>query len=260
MEYQNLLVSAEGHTGIITLNRPKANALSLELMKELKHALDAAIADSAIRVIVITGGEGKFFAAGADIPSLQSSLSDPLAEGGMLADGLKTITTIDTSPKPIIAAVNGLALGGGCEICFACHLRIAADIAVFGQPEINLGIIPGWGGMHRLPLLIGESRARDWLLTGRQISANEAYAAGLVCKVVPPGELRAVAMELAAQLAAKPPVAMAQTLRILRERALNPSRGEELEANGFKACAASQDAIEGVAAFLEKRPARFVGN
>lgn len=259
MEYQNLLLSSEGHTLIITLNRPKANALSLDLMTEVRHAVQSGIEDRNVRVMIITGGEGKFFAAGADIPSLQSSLQDPLAQGGMLAGGLETIRTIDTSPKPIIAAVNGLALGGGCEICLACHLRIAADIAVFGQPEINLGIIPGWGGMHRLPLLIGESRARDWLLTGRQVSAQEAQQAGLVCKVVPAEELPAAALELAAQLASKPPVAMAQTLSILRERALHPSHGEALEAAGFKACCASQDAIEGVAAFLEKRPAKFTG-
>jgi enoyl-CoA hydratase len=260
MEYQNLLVSSEGPAAIITLNRPKANALSLDLMVELKHAVDAANANNDVRVIIITGGEGKFFAAGADIPSLQGSLHNPLEESGMLARGLQTIEAIDTSSKPVIAAVNGLALGGGCEICLACHLRIAADIAVFGQPEINLGIIPGWGGMHRLPLLIGESRARDWLLTGRQVSASEALEAGLVCKVVPAEALRAAALELAAVLASKPAVAVAQTLSILRQRALTPARGAELEAEGFKACAASQDAAEGIAAFLEKRPARFTGN
>lgn len=260
MDYQNLLVSTDGPARVITLNRPKANALSLDLMRELLHAVEGAVADAAVRVILITGGEGKFFAAGADIPSLQASLNDPLTSGGMLAEGLKTIHAIENSPKPVVAVINGIALGGGCEICLACHLRIAADTASFGQPEINLGIIPGWGGMHRLPQLIGESRAKDWLLTGRQVGAEEALAAGLLCKVVPAAELAAAARELAGVLASKPAVATAQTLHILRERARFPELGAELEAEGFTVAARSHDAAEGVAAFLEKRAAQFTGN
>jgi len=259
MSYEFLLTAQQGPVRVITLNRPKANALSQALMAELLAEMNDAVADAATRAIIITGGEGKFFAAGADIPSLASSLKDPLAGGGMLADGLKTIQAIEESPKPVIAAVNGIALGGGCEICLACHLRIAASTALFGQPEINLGIIPGWGGMHRLPQLIGESRAKDWLLTARQVTADEACAAGLVCRVVAAEELQAAALELAQVVASKPAAAAAATLYVLRERAKYPERGAELEAEGFTRAAASKDAAEGVAAFLEKRAPNFTG-
>lgn len=259
MSFEFLLTGQEGSVRIITLNRPKANALSQALMAELLAAVNDAVADAATRAIIITGGEGKFFAAGADIPSLQNTLSDPLVSGGMLAEGLKTIQAIEESPKPIIAAVNGIALGGGCEICLACHLRIAASTALFGQPEINLGIIPGWGGMHRLPQLIGEARAKEWLLTGRQVTADEACAAGLVCRLVPAEELRAAALELAGVVASKPAAAVAATLSVLRERAKFPERGAELEAEGFTRAAASKDAAEGIAAFLEKRAPNFTG-
>jgi enoyl-CoA hydratase/carnithine racemase len=260
MAYENIIVSTEGPVTTITLNRPKANALSLDLVKELRAAVTAAESDTAVRVILITGGEGKFFAAGADIPTLQQDREDPLKEGSLLSEGLKTMTAIEECSKPVVAVVNGFALGGGCEICLACHLRIAADTAIFGQPEINLGIIPGWGGTHRLPRLIGEGRANDWLLTGRNEQADEALTAGLVCKVVPAAELAGAAQELAKLLASKPAVATAQTLKIGRERARHPDQGEALEAEGFKAAAASEDATEGIAAFLEKRAPNFTGN
>ncbi len=259
MGYENILVDKAEQCVVITLNRPKANALSLELMKELREAVAKAEADPDVRVVLITGGTGRFFAAGADIPTICASLDDPMAEGRLLAEGLKTINAIDACTKPVVAVVNGMALGGGCELCLACHIRIASREAVFGQPEINLGIIPGWGGTHRLPQLIGESRAREWLMTARNISADEALQAGLVCQVVAPEELMEAARKLAATLAAKPPVAMRETLRILRQRALRPELGQELERAGFEAAARSKDAAEGVAAFLEKRKPKFTG-
>lgn len=259
MSYQNLIVQTDAAITTITLNRPKANALSLELMTELGQAVAAAEADAAVRVIIITGGEGKFFAAGADIPTLANTRQDPLVEGGLLAVGLKTINAIEACTKPVVAAVNGIALGGGCEVCLASHIRIASDQALFGQPEINLGIIPGWGGTHRLPQLVGESRAREWLLTARNIDANEALASGLVCKVVPHAELPQAARDLAGVLAGKPAVAAAETLKILRERVLHPEKGLALEAEGFVRAARSDDAGEGIAAFLEKRKANFTG-
>lgn len=259
MAYENLIVQQDGAICTITLNRPKANALSLPLMTELGAVLAAAEADAGTRVIIITGGEGKFFAAGADIPTLAGTRHDPLVDGGLLAVGLKTINAIEACSKPVVAAVNGIALGGGCEICLACHVRIASDGAMFGQPEINLGIIPGWGGTHRLPQLVGESRAREWLLTGRNIDVQEALQAGLVSKVVPHAELPAAARALAELLASKPAVATAETLRILRERVLRPEEGQALEAEGFVRSARSADAGEGIAAFLEKRKPNFTG-
>jgi len=259
MSYENLIVAQDAATCTITLNRPKANALSLDLMRELGAALAAAEADVAIRVILITGGEGKFFAAGADIPTLAETRQDPLVAGGLLDVGLKVVAAIEACSKPVVAVINGIALGGGCEICLACHIRIAADTALFGQPEINLGIIPGWGGTHRLPQLVGEARAREWLLTGRNVDAQEALAAGLVSKIVPQSELFATAKALADVLASKPAVATAETLKILRERVLHPERGVSLEAEGFVRSARSADAGEGIAAFLEKRKPNFTG-
>lgn len=260
MSYEYLLTSQRDNVLTITLNRPKANALSRELMLELGAAIQDMRDDNTIRVAILTGGEGKFFAAGADIPTLQATRHDPMAEGGLLAEGLRTMDAIERSAKPIIAAVNGFALGGGCELALACHLRLASDQAVFGQPEINLGIIPGWGGMHRLPVIVGDGRAREWLLTGRNVSAAEALEAGLVSKTVPAENLMDAANELADLLAAKAPVALAETLRILRERVAAPGEGALLEREGFEIAARSQDAGEGIAAFLEKRAPNFTGN
>lgn len=259
MSYQYVIVETSDQCAWITLNRPKANALSLELVREIRQAVEAAQADPEVRVILITGGEGKFFAAGADIPTIQGALGDPMREGSLLAEGLKTVNTIEACSKPVIAVVNGVALGGGCEVALACHLRIAADTAVFGQPEINLGIIPGWGGTHRLPQIIGDGRAREWLMTGRQVPAQEALEAGLVSKLVPAAQLREAARELAGVLASKPVVALQQTMLILRGRALRPDRGQELEAAGFELAARSADAAEGLAAFVEKRAPNFTG-
>jgi enoyl-CoA hydratase len=159
----------------------------------------------------------------------------------------------------VVAVVNGVALGGGCELCLACHLRIAADTAVFGQPEINLGIIPGWGGTYRLPWIVGDGRARDWLMTGRQVTAQEALEAGLVSKLTPAEQLRDTAKELAEILKSKPPVAMRETLHVLRERPRRPAEAQTLEGAAFERAATSKDAAEGVSAFLDKRPANFTG-
>jgi len=259
MAYDNIIVDTTGNIVTITLNRPKANALSTDLMKELREAITEADEDAAVRVIVITGGEGKFFAAGADIPTIATTLDDPMAEGKLLAEGLKTVNRIEACTKPVVAAVNGMAFGGGCEVCLACHMRIAASNALFGQPEINLGIIPGWGGMHRLPKIIGNGRAYDWLMTGRTVSAEEALSAGLVSQVVAPEELAETAAKLAQVLASKAPIAMRETLGILKDRALNPGQSHELEKAGFEKAATSKDATEGVQAFLEKRKPSFTG-
>ncbi|MBI4559196.1 MAG: enoyl-CoA hydratase/isomerase family protein [Candidatus Hydrogenedentes bacterium] len=259
MAYQNIIVEEAENWAWITLNRPKANALSLELMLELGAALGEWRDHRAVRCVLITGGGDRFFSAGADVPTIQKTLGNPITGGSLLEAGVKTVNAIEAYPKPVIAVVNGMAFGGGCELTLACHLRIAADTAQFGQPEINLGIIPGWGGTHRLPRLIGESRAMEWLLTGRTFSAQEALQAGLVCKVVPKEALKSAASELAKVIAGKPVAATHATLEVIRERALYPERGIELEATAFAKVAATKDAAEGVAAFLEKRPAKFTG-
>lgn len=260
MDFTHLHLSFRDHVAIIELNRPKVNALSSELLGDIAAALDTCEARDPVRAIVITGGEGKFFCGGADIPALQTSLDPPFAPGSMLALGLNVMNRIESSAVPIVAAVNGFALGGGCELALACHLRIASESAIFGQPEINLGIVPGWGGCYRLPRLVGTSRATDWLLTGRMVSAQEALDAGLVAKVVPGEELADAAHDLAVLLAGKPPMAVRAILRVVRESALHPEAGKSLELEAFSEAAASADAREGIAAFLEKRVPKFHGN
>ncbi|GMW03447.1 MAG: enoyl-CoA hydratase [Candidatus Hydrogenedentota bacterium] len=259
MTYKWVQTDIVDRVGVITLNRPKANALSLELVTEIGEAVAEMRADSAIGAIVLTGGEGRFFSGGADILSLQASMGEPFKEGTPLPAGLKTMDIVEGCSKPVIAAVNGIAVGGGCELSLASHVRIASDTAQFGLPEINLGIVPGWGGCHRLPRLVGESRALEWMLSGRMITAEEALHAGLVCKVVPLAELRGAAMELARTLAAKAPVALKAILHAVHGAALHPDRARILEAEAFAEACASADAREGVAAFLEKRPPAFTG-
>jgi enoyl-CoA hydratase/carnithine racemase len=260
MDFAHLRLIFDASYAIITLDRPKVNALSSELLADMAHALDTCNSRDGVRAIVITGGDSKFFCGGADIPSLRESLDAPFAPGAPLAAGLELMDRIASSAIPMIAAVNGFALGGGCELAMACHIRIASESAIFGQPEINLGIVPGWGGCHRLPRLIGESRALEWLLTGRMVNAQEALEAGLVSKIVPDAELANSARELAGTLAGKAPVAVRAILRAVHECALHPEAGKSLESEAFSETAASADAREGIAAFLEKRSPEFRGN
>lgn len=259
MTFTHLRLERTNRYCILTLNRPKANALSPDLIQELDAAFDSVEANADIRSIILTGGTGKFFCGGADIPSIRDSLESRYAENSPLETGASLMDRIERCPKPVIAAINGFALGGGCELAMACHIRIASDEAIFGQPEINLGIVPGWGGCHRLPRLIGESRALDWLLTGRMVGAKEALEAGLVSKVVPSEELMTAAIEIAALLGEKAPIALRAIIRAVHERAVRPETGKSLEAEAVAETVASLDAREGMAAFLEKRTARFVG-
>ena len=258
MSYQNVVVEKDGACVIIKLNRPKANALSLGLINDIRTAVEESDEDTSVRSIVITAG-GRFFSAGADVPTIQAMASDPFQPGGLLTEGVKTMNTIEGCSKPVIAAVNGVAVGGGCELILACHIRIAAESAKFGQPEVTLGIVPGWGGTFRLPRLIGESRAMEWILTGRIVTAQEAYQAGLVCKVVPDCDLMDAAKDLARLLAGRPRVAVGAILTALRERAFDTPRGAAVEADAFAEAARSKDAAEGVAAFIEKRQPNFTG-
>jgi enoyl-CoA hydratase len=259
MAWDHLTVEPVDNYAVVTLNRPKANAMSTDLVREIRRAVQDLDADPAVRCILITGTGNRFFSAGADIPELQATLPDAFAEGGLLPEGLRMVEAVEHSRTPVVGVANGTAVGGGCELLLACHFRIASETARFGQPEINLGIIPGWGGCHRLPRLIGESRALDWLVTGRLVTAEEAFQAGFLCKTAPPDQLMQEAGEFASFLASRPPVALQAILRCVRERGLHPERGATLEAEGFAEAASTKDATEGVAAYIEKRKPNFIG-
>jgi len=257
--YETILVDRRDRVAIITINRPeKRNALNIQTRAEGAAVLDELRADDSIRVVIFTGAGDKAFIAGADIAEFagRTALQQRAI---MLERGL--FNAIDTFPKPVIAMVNGYCLGGGCELALACDIRIASETASFGQPEINLGIIPGGGGTQRLPRLIGEGKAMEMILTGEIISAQEAFRCGLVNQVVPADHLEARTMEVANRIADKSPIA----LRLAKEAVKLASRskldeGLRREVDLFALCFSSEDKDEGVKAFLEKRKADFKGN
>ncbi len=259
MSWNSLLVEDAGAVRWVKVNRPdKLNALNREVLAELDEALAAARDDTAVRALVLTGAGEKAFVAGADIAEFQG-LSADQAEA-LARRGQRLYDAIEGSRFPVIAAVNGFALGGGCELAMACHLRVASSNARFGQPEVKLGLIPGYGGTQRLPRLVGRGRALELLLTGTMIDAATAHAWGLVNRVVEPGELRGAAQTLAEAILAVSPVAVAHCLAAVAGGADQPiGQGLALEASLFGRCATSEDMREGVAAFLEKRPAQFPG-
>lgn len=248
----------EAGVALITIDRPPVNALSAQTLTELEAAVAKAGADDSVKAVVIRGGGSKAFVAGADIaefPTLAPEQAVALAQRGQ-----KIFDAIQALPKPVIAAVQGFALGGGCELAMACDLRVATESAKFGQPEINLGIIPGYGGTQRLARLVGPSRAKYLCLTGDMIGAQEASRIGLVDVVVPDAELLETAKALAAKLASKAPVAMALIKRAV-DAGLQGSlaQGLELEARLFGKVFGTADATEGVSAFLAKRAPNFQG-
>ncbi len=255
MTYENLLIERDGAVAIVTVNRPaKLNALDRVTMSEIQHAMTALGADPGVGAIVLTGAGDKAFVAGADINEL--AVMSPFEGKEHATTGQRAFDTIETLGKPVVAAVNGFALGGGCELAMACTLRIAADTARFGQPEVNLGLTPGYAGTQRLPRLVGRGRALELLLTGDPISATRAYEIGLVNRVVPAAELRAEAVKLATTLAAKAPIAMRYILEAVHhggEMAL--PEGQHLEATLFGLIASTEDTKEGTSAFLA-RPKR----
>jgi enoyl-CoA hydratase len=257
MSRNTLLVEDAGAVRWVTVNRPdKLNALNREVLAELDEVLAAARDDAAVRALVLTGAGEKAFVAGADIAEFQG-LSAEQAEA-LARRGQLLFDAIEGSRFPVIAAVNGFALGGGCELAMACHLRVASANARFGQPEVKLGLIPGYGGTQRLPRLVGRGRAREGLLTATLSAAAPAHAWGLVNRVVEPAELRGAAQTLAEAILAVSPVAVAHCLAAVAGGA-PIGRGLELEASRFGRCATSEDMREGVAAFLEKRPPQFPG-
>lgn len=257
MDYQMIKTEREETTFIITLNRPdKLNALSPELTGEVVAALDTVRNDEGVRAIIITGGP-KVFAAGADLSKMQTASPVDMFTRNL---GVDMWSAVASMPQPTIAAVAGYALGGGCELAMACDLRIAADNARFGQPEINVGIYPGAGGTQRLSRLIGLGRAKELVFLGDNIKADEAYRIGLVNKVVPGESMMDEAKAWAKKLATKPPF----TLRIVKQVMdsgydISLDAAIRLERMGFIALFGTEDQREGVTAFLEKRPPNFTG-
>jgi enoyl-CoA hydratase len=247
-------VERDGAIAVVTIDHPPANAISRAVVLGITEAFDSAQADPSCRGLVLTGGGPKFFAAGADISEFGSQGGDNIAQGQDLT------LAMERSRLPVVAAVNGIAFGGGCELTLACDVRIASTAARFGQPEIKLGIIPGWGGTQRLPRLIGRSAAIELLLTGDPIDAARALALGLVSRVVEPDELLSAAIDVARKFAAQAPLALAATKRAVADGLDRPlSEGLDAERREFVGLFATEDAREGITAFLEKRPPTWTG-
>jgi enoyl-CoA hydratase len=255
MAYEMILVETRGRVGLVTLNRPKAlNALCDQLMTELGQAMAAFDADPAIGAIVLTGSE-KAFAAGADIKEMKVRTYPDVYKEDFIGKRWEAVLTIQ---KPVIAAVAGFALGGGCELAMMCDMIIAADTAKFGQPEINLGIIPGAGGSQRLTRAVGKSKAMDMVLTGRMMDAAEAERSNLVCRVVPAADLVAEALKMGEKIASlsAPSVAMAkEAVNVAYETTLR--EGVRFERRLFYSLFSTEDQKEGMSAFVEKRAAQF---
>lgn len=259
MKLENIILEKEENLAIITINRPKAlNALNQDVLQELSAAVDQVEQDEQVKAVIITGAGEKAFVAGADIAFMENLSPMEGKDFGLL--GQQLFIRIEQLEKPVIAAVNGFALGGGCELALACDIRIASTQAKFGQPEINLGIIPGFGGSQRLPRLIGKGRALELLFTGDMIDGAEAYRLGLANKVVEPEVLLPVAKKLAGKIVKKSSI----TLKFMKEAVhqgmeMELEQGIAHEANLFGLCFSTEDQKEGMNAFLNKRPAEFKG-
>ncbi|HEV2733317.1 MAG TPA: enoyl-CoA hydratase-related protein [Longimicrobiaceae bacterium] len=258
MSPETILVDVDGGVATVTVNRPdKRNALNSQVRSEVVAALDALRADDSVRVVVFTGAGDKAFVAGADIGEFAQRT--PLEQREAMT-GRRVFDEIAAFPKPTIAMINGFCLGGGCELALACDVRVASDAARLGQPEINLGIIPGGGGTQRLPRVVGTGQAMRLILSGEIVDAAEALRIGLVDVVHPAAELRERTMEFARGMAARSPVALRRAKAAVRAAAEMPlAAGLAYETELFVTCFGSDDKREGVAAFLEKRPAEFTG-
>ena len=255
----NVLYEKKNEIAYVTLNRPKVlNALNTPTWTDLKTAFDDAKADRAIHGAILTGAGDKAFIAGADISELAHVNAYEAEESSRFGQGV--LDLIENLGKPVIAAINGFALGGGCETAMACTIRIAAEHAKFGQPEVKLGLLPGGGGTQRLPRLVGKGRALQLILTGETISAQEAYRIGLVNDVVPATDLIARAETILKQISANAPIAVKFSLEAVNKGLdAGQAEGLALEASYFGICAATEDKKEGTSAFLEKRAPQFQG-
>jgi len=257
MNFVNLKVDVVDRICRVTINRPdKLNALNQATIAELDRAVEAAVADPEVWAIIVTGAGDKSFVAGADIQELNGL--EALEARTFARRGQMVFSRLEQSAKPTLAAVNGFALGGGCELAMACHLRIASSNAVFGQPEVKLGLIPGYGGTQRLPRLVGRGVALELLLTGRNVKAEEAQRIGLVNQVVEPDQLLGAAEKMLSVILANGPTAVGLCVdAVNRGIALSLEQGCALEADLFAVGASSPEMAEGTQAFLEKRPASF---
>jgi len=256
--YETILVEKKDGIAVITINRPdKMNALNAKVHEEGVAALDSFKSDDEVRVVVITGAGEKAFIAGADISEFAGKTS--VTQRAVFLE--RTLfNSIDSFPKPVIAMINGFALGGGCELAMACDIRVAGDNARLGQPEINLGIIPGGGGTQRLTHLIGESKSMELILTGDMIGADEAKSLGLLNHVFPADELTETTMKMASKIASKSPIALQMAKEAVKTATRAPlDEGMKREIDLFAICFSSEDKEEGVAAFLEKRKPEFKG-
>lgn len=257
--FENLNLSLKEHILRITINRPaKMNALNVATMEEIRLAMQEAYDNPEVQGVLFTGEGGKAFVAGADIAEI-AGLNE-VSSRKFAEQGQETFAMIENCPKPVLAAINGYALGGGCELAMACHLRVAIVTAKFGQPEINLGVMPGYGGTQRLTQLIGKAKAMELIMTGELIPAMEAKALGLVNYVVDsPEELQSRSEELLKKILSKAPLAIEMIISCVNAVYNKDENGYQTEANSFSICCKSEDFKEGTKAFLEKRQAVFQG-
>jgi len=252
-----LHIQKENSIVVITIDRPDVlNAVNAAVVAELDQAVKDAVSDNTVGVIIITGSGEKAFVAGADIKAMSEMNSADALEFGKAGQAMTL--TIENSPKPVIAAVNGFALGGGCEIALACHIRIAAENAVFSQPEVKIGLIPGWGGTQRLPRIVGKGKANEMILTGEMVSAEEACHIGLANAVVPPAELMETCKIMAETILKNGPNAIAQSLASINAGSGMPIKeGLDMEVKNFSGLFETEETKEGLSAFVEKRPPKF---
>ncbi len=259
MSYENILLEKDGAIATVTVNRPKVmNALNHQTLSELAHAFDAAKSDTSVRLVIVTGSGDKAFVAGADINELAKMQAMEAKEKAFF--GQQVFARLEKLEKPSIAMINGFALGGGCELALACTLRTASTSAKLGLPEVSLGIIPGYGGTQRLARIAGPGVAREWVLTGDMIGAEEAHRVGVINRLFAPEQLKEGTLKLANTILSRGPVAVRLAIETIA-RGLNMSQqeGEVIESDMFGLASTTADMKEGMAAFLEKRKANFQG-